>query len=199
MGKKRPPVLAFATASRILCSRFPFKNVCPSSFKELPSYDDRHFYFEGQPDTSSSELGTAPFVLRLSNLMFGAQLVDGANAVMLHLRTRGINCSQPISSRFGRYVEMISGKDLTSDGACEEYPVRVLTFIPGVMMTGVDTNYLTPPFLYSVGHFAGKIDTALQVKLNVHAASYPTCHSDSHKNLVLATGFQSSFNRRFCQ
>ena len=161
---KRPPVLGFLTASSVLCSHFPFKTIRQSSFKELPSYDDRHFYFEGLLETSSS-CQQMPYVLKLTNITFGAQLVDGTNAVMQHLTDKGIVCSRPIMSRFGHYVEMISDSELGSANDECVYPVRVLRFIPGIMLSELDGDYLTSPFLYSIGFFTGKVDAALQVEL----------------------------------
>lgn len=104
-------------------------------------------------------------MLRLNNVMFGVQLVDGANAVMQHLTDKGITCSRPIMSRFGHYVEMISDRELGSANEECVYPVRVLHFIPGIMMSELDDNYLTSPFLYTVGFFTGQVDSALQVEI----------------------------------
>ena len=160
----RPPALGFLTASSVLCRHFPFKTICQASFTELPSYDDRHFYFEGQLETSRA-CQQMPYVLRLTNITCGAQLVDGANAVMQHLTDKGIVCSRPIMSRFGHYVEMVSGRELGSATDQCLYPVRVLQFIPGMMMSELDDDHLTPSFLYSIGYFAGKVDAALQVEL----------------------------------
>ena len=167
MSGKRPPVVGFLSALSTLRGCFPFKKVLRSSFRELPSYDDRQFYFEGELETlavSGAGGGNEPFVLRLSNLMFSVELINGFNAVMQHLSKKGINCSQPLTSRSGRHLEMINGRDLDPEGRdLNQYPVRVLKFIPGTMMNELETKYLTSGFLYSVGHFAGKVDAALQV------------------------------------
>lgn len=168
----RPPGVPHETALSLLYNWYPFKDVLLSSFKQLSSYDDRLFYFEGQVDgeTSGGEgVGendtTEPFVLRFTNLLLPLEHVHGANAVMLHLRSRGISCTQPILSRFGRYVETISEKKLgvLKGDSAEEYPMRVFKFIPGTMMTELEDKYLTPEFLYRLGQFAGRVNAALQV------------------------------------
>ena len=173
-AERRPPSVSFETALRILRGTFHFEDVLQSSFKELPCYDDRHFYFEGRliptaqrRDTDDGTAGKFErFVLRTSNLMFPAGLVEGLNDLMLHLSSRGINCSRPIASRVGRYMEMIPGKKISQTGHYpQEYPVRVLRFVSGTLMSELDAECLTPTFLYSVGRFAGKVDAALQVSL----------------------------------
>jgi Ser/Thr protein kinase RdoA (MazF antagonist) len=168
---RRPPSVSFEAALRILRGTFHFEDVLQSSFTELPCYDDRHFYFEGRlistaqrRDTDDGTAGKFErFVLRISNLMFPAGLVEGLNALMLHLSSRGINCSRPIASRVGRYMEMIPGKKISQAGHYpQEYPVRVLRFVSGTLMSELDAECLTPTFLYSVGRFAGRVDAALQ-------------------------------------
>jgi hypothetical protein len=63
-------------------------------------------------------------------------------------------------------MEMIPGKKISQTGHYpQEYPVRVLRFVSGSLMSELDAECLTPTFLYSVGHFAGKVDAALQVSL----------------------------------
>ena len=111
-------------------------------------------------------------MLRVSSLIYPVELVSGSNELMLHLASRGICCTRPISSRFRRFIEMIPGKNLNASALrSDEYPVRVLMFIPGTMMSELETEYLTPDFLFRVGHFAGKVDAALQV---INSLSYHT-------------------------
>ena len=165
---RRPPPLAFETAHSLLSGRFAFKIVSPTSFKQLPSYDDRNFYFEGQLDSSepSDGVGTEPFVLKISNPMRGLQFLNATNAMMLHLRAKGIKCSEPVMSKFGRYIEKVSEKELLvgqSEGGEVIYPVRVMKFVPGEMMNGIEVKFLTPRLLYNVGQFVGQVNTALEV------------------------------------
>ena len=168
----RPPDLPFQTVSPLLCNSFPFKKVLQLSFKELSSYDDRQFYFEGELDSESSTEEdvsesdrTRPFVLRFTNLLRTIEHVQGANALMLHLGSKGINCTRPIMSRFGRYLETIPARSLDpKGGSAEVYPMRVFKFLPGLMMNELDDKYLTPEFLYRLGQFAGRVNAALQVR-----------------------------------
>ena len=173
---KRPPALTFETASTILCGCFPFETVFEDTFKQLPCYDDRHYYFEGRLDPSAAASSSqqanslteriGKYVLRVSSLIYPLELVRGSNELMVHLASRGICCSQPITSRGdrGRFIVMIPGKDLNAtDLSGYYYPVRVLMFIPGTMMSELKTEYLTSDFLSRVGHFAGRVDAALKV------------------------------------
>ena len=172
-AERRPTNVSFEAAVRILRDTFPFEDVLESSFKELPCYDDRHFYFEGRliptaqrRDPDGGTGGTYErFVLRITNLMFSSGLVEGWNALMLHLSSHGINCSRPVPSREGRYMEMIPGKKISQGSGHypQEYPVRVLRFVSGTLMRDLDAELLTPKFLYCVGRFAGEIDAALEV------------------------------------
>ena len=160
---KRPPALNWDSAVSLLSRLFPFKDVSSTSFKQLPCYDDRLYYFEGQLD---DELVRKPFVLKLSNGNFGRAMVSGQNSVMLHLRAKGIQCCEPIITKRGHYLEILSEADLLqgSEGGDVTYVVRVLRYIPGELMDEVDKCYLTPELSYSVGDFVGRIDLALQVR-----------------------------------
>ena len=166
-NERRPPVVSVEVAQRIIRDLFPFSSVVGSSYRELPCYDDRHYYFEGHVN-SQDEGEDEKFVLRVNNLMFPTELVEGSNAVMLHLWSRGINCTRPVASRSGRYLEMVSGNKLCSHHGSfpEQFPVRVLKFVSGVCMNELDEKFKTPAFLYNVGNFAGKVDAALQVSYN---------------------------------
>ena len=173
--ERRPPHVPLEAAFRVLHSAFNFEDVLESSYKELPCFDDRHFYFKGRLTSSAQRRdqddgigGThEPFVLRITNLMFSAGLVEGFNALMLHLSSRGITCTLPIPSRFGRYMEMVPGEEISLGGRySQKYPVRVLRYLRGNLMDDLDPKFLTPKFLYSVGNFAGKVNAALEVSVS---------------------------------
>ena len=169
---KRPPLLGKEDAVSLITGYFPFKSVSPMSLKQLPSYDDRMFYFEGENEELSLDHSVRkPFVLKISNKIFGRDVITGQNAVMLHLAAGGINCCQPILCRRGHYLEMLKTEVLLSktDGRCgegneAEYAVRVLQYIPGEPMSRVEKRYLTPQLMYCVGNHVAKIDIALQVR-----------------------------------
>ena len=167
---KRPPLLGKEDAISLIMDYFPFKSVSPTSLKQLPSYEDRTFYFEGETELSLDHSVRKPFVLKISNKTCGHDVITGQNAVMLHLTARGINCCRPILCRGGQYLEMLKTEVLLSktDGRCvegneAEYAVRVLQYIPGEQMSRVEKRYLTPQLLYCVGNHVAKINIALQV------------------------------------
>lgn len=160
---KRPPALSWDTAVSLITRIFPFKDVSPTTFKELLSYDDRLYYFEGQLE---GQLARKPFVLRLSNTKSGHDIVSGHNAVMLHLRAKGIQCCEPIITKLGHQLETLSEADLLqrNRGCHVSYIVRVLTYIPGELMDEVDKCFLTSQLYYDAGYFVGQMDMALQVR-----------------------------------
>lgn len=162
-GRKRPPALIWDTVVSLITRLFPFKDVAFTSFKEISCYDDRLYYFEGRLE---GELVRKPFVLKLSNGNFGHALVSGQNAVMLHLRAKGIQCCEPVITKLGHHLEMLSEAQLVGERGGDDvtYIVRVLRYIPGELMDEVDRRYLTPELVYSVGNFVGQMDMALQVR-----------------------------------
>ena len=160
---KRPPDLSWDASVSLLSRLFPLKDVSSTGFKQLPCYDDRLYYFEGQLD---DELVRKPFALKISNGNFGQAMVSGQNAVMLHLKAKGIQCCEPIMTKRGRYLEILSEADLLQGNGRDDvtYVVRVLRYVPGELMDEVNKCYLTPELSYSVGGFVGRIDLALQVR-----------------------------------
>lgn len=162
--EKRPPVLSLDSAVSVITRLFPFQDIFATTFKELPCSEDRLYYFEGQLE---GQLVRKPFVLRLSNGNFGHAIISGQNAVMLHLRAKGIQCCEPILTKLGHHLEALSEADLLqsqSEGCDVTYVVRVLTYIAGELMDNVDKCYLTPQLAYDVGYFVGQMDMALQVR-----------------------------------
>ena len=120
--------------------------------------------------------------------MFSPELVEGSNAVMLHLWSRGINCTRPVVSRRGLYTEMVQGKNIAPDVGDpeQEYPVRVLEFVSGILMSELDAKFLTPSFLYRVGSFAGRVSAALEVSHILTGITSVYYHKKLH-----SAGFQS--------
>lgn len=160
---KRPPALNWDNAVSLITRIFPLEDVSHTTFKELLCHEDRLYYFEGQHE---GQLTRKQFVLRLSNTKFGHDVVSGHNAVMLHLRARGIHCCEPIVTKLGHHLETLSEADLLqkSGGRDVSYIVRVLTYIPGELMDEVDKCFLTSQLYYDVGYFVGQMDMALQVR-----------------------------------
>ena len=194
---KRPPVLGKEDVVSLIIGHFPFKSVSSMSLKQLPSYDDRMFYFEGEFDDESLDHSLRkPFVLKISNKSFGRDLIASQNAVMLHLAARGVNCCRPIVCRRGHYLEMLNLEVLLSKpdsrgwaGNEAEYAVRVLQYIPGEPMDNIDKRYLTPRLMYCVGNHVAKMDIVLQVQ----ATKINFTRSDFTESLAI---FARSF---FCE
>ena len=157
----RPPELTPEASSSLISRYFPFQSISLDTFKPLPSYDDRNVYFTGTLQQTGNGAGDATeesFVLKLYNRNMSTPAVqDGLNILMLRLSERGIPCSRPIASRKGDCaVETELGDGLT-------YTIKILRFIPGVVMDKLEKKYLTPELSYSVGKLIGKMDFALQV------------------------------------
>ena len=170
MATNRPPELSPAIASLLITNTFPFKYVSPDSFKQLPSYDDRNLYFEGELEEPQNA-GIKPFVLKLSNRSLQSpELAEALSRVMVYLNKRGFTVSDCVSSRNLQYVYLASDKELlakerlSNEGKEEVYfPVRIVSYICGELMDKVEDSYLTPQLMYSVGHYIGRMDSFLQV------------------------------------
>ena len=161
----RPPELGRGTVASLARDLFPFREVREESVKQLPSYDDRNFYFRGSPECGD---GMNEYVLKVSNTCFSFEVNQGMNCVMRFLKSREFDCPYPLLSRRGVDVEHVPEMDLIEkDGDCEKrkFSVRVVSFIPGEVMDNIDKIHITPRLLYDVGKYIGRIDTALQVIL----------------------------------
>ena len=161
----RPPELIPEATSSLITGHFPFSSVSLQSFKPLPSYDDRNIYFTGKLEIAAGETSgrgsTASeedaFVLKLYNRYTTTPAVlDGLNSIMLWLSNKGLPVCCPIASRDGKYEVHCELSDDT-------YTVKILKFIPGVVMDKLEKKYLTCELAYSVGKLVGNIDSALQV------------------------------------
>ena len=170
MATNRPPELSPTKALLLITNAFPFKYVSPVSFKQLPSYDDRNLYFEGELEEPQNA-GVKPFVLKLSDRSLQTpELAEALSRVMVYLNRKGFTVSDCVSSRSLTYVylaseqELLARERLPSEGEEEVYfPVRVVSYIRGELMDKVEDNFLTPQLMYSVGHYIGRMDSVLQV------------------------------------
>ena len=100
----RPPSLSRAAVTRLVTKVFPFQHVDQNSVKQLPSYDDRNFYFRGTPEHTPLEGASAymerEYVLKLNNpLLASYGVLKGINALLYHLHSKGFTeCIQPMAS-----------------------------------------------------------------------------------------------------
>ena len=179
----RPPELEGSIVTKLVLAVFPFKEVEESSVKQLPSYEDRNYYLTGVTEDCGRDGNRLEreFVLKISNSLKDIEIKMGLNAVMSHLHQQGFECPQPLSSRNGRGVEMLSKKQLfagdpgTSEAKGPKFCVQVLMFIPGKTLESVP---FTPRLAYEAGRYVGSIDAALQVQYSCKGAatdSLPDC------------------------
>ena len=170
-GFVRPPELESSIVAKLILAVFPFKEVEESSVKQLPSYEDRNYYLtvvtEGVTNCGSGDENTeGEFVLKISNSLMDVELKKGHNDLMTHLYQQGFECPQPLSSRNGNGVEVLSKRQLlagdpgASEGGGPKFCVQVLTYIPGKTMESVP---FTPRLAYEAGRYIGSMDAALQV------------------------------------
>ena len=98
--RSRPPYLSPSSIERFLKAYFPFRTVNRSSIKELVSYDDRNYYFQGEtdPSFSSSKKPGNEYVLKFLNHRFDIELVKGLIELKKYLYGRGFICPFPIPS-----------------------------------------------------------------------------------------------------
>lgn len=171
----RPPELEIQSAASLVLAVFPFSEVKERSVKQLPSYEDRNYYFRGTLDgelvgkgiTRDQERPEAinEFLLKLSNSSLPYGLIEGINAVTNYLKSKGFSCPYPLPSRKGKEVEVLSqiqllAGDVGANASGVQFCVRVLVFIPGETL---DSVQLTPKLAYDVGNYIGRMDAMLQV------------------------------------
>ena len=182
----RPPSLSSAAIAKLVKEYFYFHDVDERSVKQLPSYDDRNFYFRGcatTPEpassiTSRSILSDREYILKLNNpLIVSYDVLSGINDLLNHLHAKSFTkCNQPLASRGGDLLKITKEELLEYEGHLEPvetgdksgectYFLRVLTFIPGECFDKVDKHCLTPRLLYDVGHCIGSAEAILQVAI----------------------------------
>ena len=166
-GFVRPPELESSVVAKLILAVFSFKEVEESSVKQLPSYEDRNYYLTGlTEDVTNRGRRDGEFVLKISNSLMDIELKKGHNDLMSYLYQQGFECPQPLSSRNGKGVEILSKKQLlagdpgASEGEGPKFCVQLLTFIPGKTMEGIP---FTPRLAYEAGRYVGSVDAVLQV------------------------------------
>ena len=117
------------------------------------------------------------FILKVSHITNSCELLEGVNEAMDHLRYKGFNCSCAILNRCGNKIlkmsenQLIRGYPDTRTGRGAQYPLRVLTYIPGETLEAVP---MSSKLAYEIGKLAGDIDKALLVS---KAMSLPSVRS----------------------
>ena len=173
----RPPSLSSAAVTKLVKEYFCFQDVNEQSVKQLPSYDDRNFYFRGTPQLASGISSRPPpgeYVLKLNNpLLASYEVLKGINDLLNHLHAKGfVKCNQPLANQEGadllkitkeRLMEYDSHPEPSENVTESTFFLRVLTFIPGECFDKVEKHYLTPQLLYDIGHCVGSAEAILQV------------------------------------
>ena len=183
----RPPSPSSAAVVKLAKEYFCFQDVDEYSVKQLPSYDDRNFYFRGSmapelaTNIGSKPSGETEYVLKLNNpLLASYDVLKSINALLNHLHAKGFTkCNRPLANREGADLLRITREKLLEYGCHMEtlgdmeessvellehtFFLRILTYIPGECFDNVDKCYLTPQLLYNVGHCIGSADSILQV------------------------------------
>lgn len=113
----RPPVLSAEEVSRIVTEYFNFSSVRQDTLRQLPSYCDRNFYFQGERGEDEGQ----EFILKLSNpLSTSYGVVKGIIRVMKHLTSCGIVCPCPLPSETGGDLLQLSTTELKNSAGSEE-------------------------------------------------------------------------------
>lgn len=166
----RPCVLSSKAVRRLILKCFPFKSVNESTIKELVSYDDRNYYFQGERlEHSHSSLNE--YVLKLTNSQDTPEIVSGLSQILLYLKNKGFSCPYPILNKTGDDTMIVlSGEQLQGFECADSvlnsqkkdvvFTVRVLVFVPGELFANVPVSKL---LFFKVGFFIGSMDRDLQV------------------------------------
>ena len=190
----RPPTVRSQTVLELLRENFHFKHIDELSVTTLPSYHDRNYYFCAVLEhfLESTSFQNAQnylycdrnklkqdllqgYILKINNPLFSSyKVLSGVNFLLKHLKSKGFECVQPLTSNIGTDILQIEGEDLLKfeeDQRSDvmeftretKFPVRVLTYIPGEIFADVDRKYLTPDLLYEVGKVMGSVSKELHV------------------------------------
>lgn len=161
----RPPPLSVQTVVHHVIKYFPFRRVEEDSVKELVSYDDRNYCFRGILEGTTT--GVQSFVFKVNHAEMTSDLVEGLNAIMNHVHSRGISCPVPLCSRQGSQTVALPHTDLLTwemppnvNQNENMFCARVLTYINGDCAVSVR---MTPNLLYDIGAFVGNLDHVLSV------------------------------------
>lgn len=171
----RPPDICRKTVRQLLLKLYPFAKVEESTVKQLVSYEDRNFYFKGVLGTAGSgtegedgreTTGTKEFVLKIFNVCSKYEHVEGVNKVLKHLKSKHFQCCNPITSRKGVDVEVLSENQIIRGdpdvraGRKTLHCISVLSYISGELLCDV---IMTKKLGYEVGMLVGSMDAQMQV------------------------------------
>ncbi|CAM1308424.1 Uncharacterised protein g4846 [Pycnogonum litorale] len=146
-----------------------FYNFDVTHVTELNSYDDRNFHFK--VSNKGAEINTHGYVLKILNRRdSNTDCVDGFDKMSIHLNERVVSCPTPVPDTQGRLMSFHkftvrnskdcfkSGDSVEGSRECDEFLVRVLNFIPGIILHQIK---LTPHILYQCGELMARMSNAL--------------------------------------
>ena len=185
----RPPFLPACSVVGIIKDYFPFTSVQQDSIKELESYDDRNYYFRGDlpadmvpcyPSKQTVHItSNNEYVLKILNHRDSAErgTIEYLTEMKKYLYSNGYNVPFPIPSKVNSGSEIVTlmesdiqrciqdGKPLLNESAYDtkQYHVRVLTFIPGVLLHDIPQSPQYPQLMFNVGEYMGNLHNKLKV------------------------------------
>ena len=179
MADTKPPRLCKEAVVELISTSFPFKRVDINSVRQLDSYYDGNYYFQGtlQPCEASrvpiSESGE--YILKIWNSTEGQARCEGRSLIMKHLLecSDNIPCPRPVRCRCkkGNFVDCVTESAFQAkreenmvegDPTTRCFPLTVLEYLPGRVMEEVDP----PPYLlFEAGQVIGSIARNLQVRV----------------------------------
>ncbi|XP_059197691.1 hydroxylysine kinase-like [Centropristis striata] len=122
----------------------------PSEIHSLPSYGDQNFY------VAAMEGGE--YVLKIMNSedSKNSSLLEVQTYAMSYLHQNGLPAQTALPNTSG---QLLSLEETDCGYGCQEYLVRLLTYLPGTTISKVP---LTPQLLYETGKTAARMDAILQ-------------------------------------
>jgi len=136
------------------------------SIKELNSYDDRNFHVTVDGDSISNphitQVSSHGYVFKMLNSMDSKKNhVSAEHEAMGLFAENNIPCSLPVINIHGndKELHMIEKTDEDGSFGMSSHIVRLLTFVPGVIVGDVP---MSTELLYSVGDTLGRASNALQ-------------------------------------
>ena len=183
--KLRRPKVTASEVFRLLVAHYDIGDISRDSMRELPSYDDKNWYFFAYcPDPVSGEkIVKREFVVKVHNGVDSSGISRGVLAaqerVMAQLGAHGIECPRIIKSKLAMYtvpgpegtVNIVSGD---TPGAQREFctrvtflatnqvahTLRVLTYLPGKLLVDIPLPH-ADDLVRQSGVFVGRICNVL--------------------------------------
>ena len=108
MSSGRPPQLKSTSVIQLLLKHYDFTEVLGSSLRQLPSYYDTNFYFQGKRDADQSE-----FMFKILNCVrTSKEMALAVSALWCHLQEKGLKYTGPILNRQGEMVTVLTSREL---------------------------------------------------------------------------------------